>query len=77
MQRNTQEERDVGRKEEGSGREYAGDCEAAAIGLRQELECEQLTLAQTINRAGPLICSACGALKEKKKKTAAASQPPA
>lgn len=33
-------EREVGRKEEGSGREYAGGCEAAAIGLRQELECE-------------------------------------
>lgn len=26
--------------EAGSGREYAGGCGAAAIGLRQELECE-------------------------------------
>lgn len=28
------------KREGGCGREYAGGCGAAAIGLRQELECE-------------------------------------
>lgn len=37
--RERERERASGR-EDGSGREYAGGCGAAAIGLRQELECE-------------------------------------